>query len=428
MRVVVAFDEPYPAGDLVLVPDRNLITGVKELRSQLGSLSTLEVDLLLFAAAVFAADIAAKRGERELITRDFQLCVPVVNLQAFQRHKDQIENILYLLSDDNWDIEFIARTGPSEPMTMWPTADGRTLLFSGGLDSFAASVDLLDAQVPLQLASHYTANPVIKGSQETLFAYLKDQYGDTIRRIAARVTGQKSNELLFPADAQREPTQRTRSFMFLVIAALAARRSGYHELVMIAENGQMAIHLPLTNARLGAFSTHTAHPEVVHEMQEFLSGLLAFRFVLTNPFLYKTKAECIGNLVLGHRPAIESAVSCWKSSRQALSHCGACVPCLVRRIALEHHGVRLAEYVRDLFVEDIGALSVDDVGKRNLTELCEFITWFGGEYTDAELRDEFPDLINEHVDAQQAIAMYRRSAGEAREVLRGYQNVQRILG
>jgi hypothetical protein len=36
----------------------------------------------------------------------------------------------------------------------------------------------------------------------------------------------KEGELFFPSDAEREETQRTRSFMFLAIAALAARRSG----------------------------------------------------------------------------------------------------------------------------------------------------------------------------------------------------------
>ena len=55
-----------------------------------------------------------------------------------------------------------------------------------------------------------------------------------------------------------ENSQRTRSFLFLVLGALAARRAGHIEIVYLAENGQMAIHLPLTQGRIGAFSTHTA--------------------------------------------------------------------------------------------------------------------------------------------------------------------------
>jgi hypothetical protein len=46
----------------------------------------------------------------------------------------------------------------------------------------------------------------------------------------------------YPSDAERESSQRTRSFLFLVIASIAARRSGFHDVILIAENGQMAIH------------------------------------------------------------------------------------------------------------------------------------------------------------------------------------------
>jgi hypothetical protein len=60
-----------------------------------------------------------------------------------------------------------------------------------------------------------------------------------------------------------ENSQRTRSFLFLTLAAITASRLGRREIVMIAENGQMAVHLPLNSARMAAFSTHTAHPDVL---------------------------------------------------------------------------------------------------------------------------------------------------------------------
>src|SRR5205823_3957614 len=124
---------------------------------------------------------------------------------------------------------------------------------------------------------------------------------------------------------------------------------------------------------------------------------------LQNPFLYRTKAECLARLVAAHQPAVQGSVSCWKSSRQVCRHCGVCIPCLVRRVALEYHGLRLAEYDRDLLLEDIASLSPDDTGKRNFSELAEFITWFGGEYTNAAIEETFPDLFNEHFDKEQAI-------------------------
>jgi 7-cyano-7-deazaguanine synthase in queuosine biosynthesis len=119
----------------------------------------------------------------------------------------------------------------------------------------------------------------------------------------------------FPKDSEREPTQRTRSVLFLTLAALVARRHGVEDVVVIAENGQMAIHLPLTTARIGAFSTHTAHPEFVGMMTKILSKVLEYPIRIENTFLYKTKAEVVEVSVRGHRSLVEGTVSCWKASR-----------------------------------------------------------------------------------------------------------------
>jgi hypothetical protein len=215
--------------------------------------------------------------------------------------------------------------------------------------------------------------------------------------------------------------------MFLVIGAIASRRRGYRDLVLIAENGQMAIHVPLTAARLGAFSTHTAHPEVVAETETILKKVLDFPLRIRNPFLYKTKAEVVAPLVANHKASLALSVSCWRSSRQALPHCGECVPCLIRRIALEKHGVKLAEYARDLLTEDVGALGIDDTGKRNLMELAEFVWRFGSNRSDQQLQNECPDLQNAFFDGAQAIAMYRRSAEEAKEVFAKYPQVAALV-
>src|SRR5439155_6051211 len=73
-----------------------------------------------------------------------------------------------------------------------------------------------------------------------------------------------------PTDLEHdeESSQRTRSFVFLVLSALTARRTGAREIVYVAENGQLAVHLPLTTARIGAFSTHTAHPNFLSAMEQ----------------------------------------------------------------------------------------------------------------------------------------------------------------
>jgi len=426
--VQLAGKQPSNAG-LLLVPGKNLRHGTRDLQAAFPDLTSLEEDLLLLAAAIYGCDLAFKRGARENITRSINLTVPVTNNQAFARLHHDLEHLLYVLSHDNWTIDFTRRIGPPEPARTWPDKSGTTLLFSGGLDSLAGAVELLDRHGPahLQLASHVTGNHLTRNTQETLVEYLQAKYGASLRRVAVRTGGVTHKDFPFPTDHDREETQRTRSFMFLTIAALAARRSGHHEVVMIAENGQMAIHLPLSAARIGAFSTHTAHPEFVHNAQAYFSTLLDHQFKIVNPYVYQTKAEVVSTLAKDHAEVISQSVSCWRGSRVATSnHCGECIPCLVRRIALEVNGVRLQEYARDLLAEDISSLATDDEGKRNLVELIEFATAFD-TFTGAALDVNYPDLFSSYFDKDAVTAMYRRFANEALTALTRYPGIRPLL-
>jgi 7-cyano-7-deazaguanine synthase in queuosine biosynthesis len=428
LNVIVQYQEAAANCDLLLVPGRNLVTGLSDFANEFGTPTSLEEDLLTLAGAIYAADIATKRGEREQFTRDFSLQVPVVNYDAFVRLADNLIDILYFLTSDNWEITFSRRYGSQEPRQDWGTGRGTTLLFSGGLDSFAAAVTELTAGSSLQLVSHHTANRVVLESQQRLHAHLGSTFKPAPKRIPVRAGGRNRGGLRFPSDQEREPTQRTRTFLFLVIAALVARRTEFSNLLMVGENGQMAIHLPLTPARIGAFSTHTAHPEFLNSMQQYLSALLRVQLAISNPFLYKTKSEVLEPLVSSrrHRRAIRQSVSCWGAGRHAFSHCGECIPCIVRRIALEDRGVRLKEYARDLFGEDIVGLPPEDAGKRNLLELAEFALFFLN-LSDAALEDKFPEVINPHFDKTEAISMYRRFASEARATFGRHPGLASLL-
>lgn len=420
-----------PDADLLLCPDGNLWTGIKDFTESFPDPTSLERDVLLVASAVYACDLAFNRGERENITRSVVVEVPVVNLQAFRGLRSELETMLWVLSHDSWSFEFVRSKGSPEESRDWPSSDGKTLLFSGGLDSFAGAVDLLDEMGVggLKLCSHVTANPLTRSSQNDLAAYLEGKYNGTLDRLVVRTGGHATAELPFPAYKEREETQRTRSFMFLAIAAIAARRSGRSEIVMIAENGQMAIHLPLSAGRIGAFSTHTAHPEFVSRVSDYFSTLLDFPVQVTNPFLYKTKGEVVRKLVSNFPDSVPLSVSCWRGSwlSKGNNHCGECIPCLIRRIALECNGLKLAEYDRDLLSEDVITLPADDKGKTDLVELAEFVHAFA-TLGDSELEYNYPDLINRKINRVEAVAMYRRFAAEAWEVFGRYPGVAKIMG
>jgi 7-cyano-7-deazaguanine synthase in queuosine biosynthesis len=426
--VVIQGSPPKNAG-LVLAPGGNLRWGGSGFKEKFGTLTSLEEDLLILSSAIYGCDLAFKRGERENITRNIALRVPVTNFQAFERVHGDLEHILYVLSHDNWTVEFARRGGSPESAATWSKQQGKTLLFSGGLDSLAAAVELLDQIGPahLQLASHVTGNQLTRGTQEKLVEYLNSKYQPQVNRIALRTGGHKHKDFPFPSDQDREETQRTRSFMFLAIGSLAARRSGQSEVVMIAENGQMAIHLPLSAARIGAFSTHTAHPQFVDLASDFFSKVLDYQIQISNPYLYRTKAEVVKGLVAKHPTAIGISVSCWRGSRVSGSnHCGECVPCLVRRVAVEANGLKLPEYARDLLAEDVSNLPEDNEGKRNLVEFGEFASAFK-RLPQAELQFMYPDLFSAHFDTDAAVKMYKRFADEALTVLSSYPRVKALF-
>lgn len=312
----------------------------------------------------------------------------------------------------------------------WPSNPGEVLLFSGGLDSLAGAYERLTTRdTPLALVSHITHNNVVKSSQETLFGWLSETFGQRVTREHFFVSGRTVGDLPFPQDSDREETQRTRSFLFLTLGALVARRRGISRVLMNAENGQMAIHLPLTAARVGAFSTKTAHPSFLAEMERILSALLEFPLEIHNPFLYMTKAEVVKRLVEEAPGVIEASGSCWKAFRvgSGFRHCGECIPCLIRRIALEHRGLELPEYKRDLLREDISSLDADDLGKRNLAELLDFVMHFHRDDLRASALDDFPELLAGSFDAGKATNMYSRFAKEAVTVLSRYPGVRGLL-
>ncbi|MCW5941792.1 MAG: 7-cyano-7-deazaguanine synthase [Fimbriimonadaceae bacterium] len=429
MKLYVALDasdQPPQPVDLVWVCGDNLRTGADELTKQVGNLTTLEEDLLRVVSSIFASDLACKRGQREAINRTIELSIPVVNHAALNAERQLLERILHILSDDNWTLQFRRVTGSPEDKQSWPDGRGKTLLFSGGLDSFAGAVDLLDVHGPdqLLLASHVTGNTYTIASQKALHEYLSKAYGSDIRRIVLR-SGPKTGADSDNPTEDPEVSQRTRSLLFLTIAAIGARRTGMHEVVFIAENGQMAIHLPLSPARIGAFSTHTAHPEFVADAARFFSAVLDHAVDIHNPYLYQTKGEVVAKVASKHNSIIASSNSCWKNAR-VHGHCGACVPCFVRRISLEIHGIKADPWKRDLFVENVAALPSTDEGKRNLSDLAGFVFDFRN-LSDAELDLEYPELNSPYFKRDDALAMYRRFAGEATTVFRAYPNLGHLV-
>jgi len=416
--------------DLILVPGKNLYTGANSFIDQFGELTSLEIDILNLASGIYAIDLAAKRDELENYIRTIDLTIEVVNIHVLERIKNTLLQAIYTLSCDNWIISFSQIEGRQEDKFEINEKYGIVLLFSGGLDSLCGATYFLGKKIPLHLVSHINQNRTTSTSQQNLFAILKKSFKEqALERTEFRVTGRKSNEFDFPEE--REDSQRLRSFLFLSLAALVSRRIGYTKIISLAENGQFAIHLPLSEARVGPFSTHTADPRFIIQMQDMFKTLLNLKnLVIENPFLYLTKAEILQFLPGNLSNQIAQSVSCWKASRiSGKTHCGECIPCFTRRIALEHNGVTLDEYDKDVFSSKIGDLSPDDEGKRNMSDFLGFINLYRKIYQSdkKDLLHSFPELLNEAINYDKAVDMYYRMTTQAVKIFKEYPEIKKLL-
>jgi 7-cyano-7-deazaguanine synthase in queuosine biosynthesis len=422
-RIYIGDGGIRPVGfDFYLNLEEHIYTAREQFRETFGTLNSLESDLLQIGSAIFAIDRGIARGEREDFARRFEVSLPVVNVAKLQPLLPTIEKVLRTLSDDSWRLSLRQQVGMPEETEHFANSEGRTLLFSGGLDSLAAAVEF-GGSSDLHLVSHVTRNQETRNTQKKLVGLLKTA-GFDLPHHQFFVSSKDAQNF----DHDVEGSQRTRSFLFLILGALVARRCGHHQLLMMAENGQLAIHLPLSQARIGAFSTHTAHPDVLVTMQQFLQEALCMPFKIINPYVYRTKGEVISVVWTKLQNAIFVSNSCWKNARLTgnANHCGECIPCYVRRIAIETHGTDQTAYARNIFAEDIASLPATDEGRRNMVDLCEFSLLFQ-QQPEIELMSEWPELYSRNIEAAQAIQMYKRAAEQTLTVLSRYRGVASIL-
>lgn len=303
----------------------------------------IAIDLAILAATVIAADTKISRwaDAQDSWTREIDLYVPVSDPKIWSTNASLIERILRFLTGDIWRIMFKERQKGMQNLIDRPKdLVGATFdcvsLFSGGLDSFVGAIDLLeDGRSPL-FVSHYRDTST--KSQESCAAQLEKIYGHiSARHVRANVSFDK-NDL---PNMGTETTTRGRSFIFFAFAALAASALSADTPIYVPENGLISLNVPLDPLRLGAWSTRTTHPFYMARWQNLLDNL-GIKALLQNPYRFKTKGEMLSgckNKTLLNK-SLSQTVSCssigkgrWKGLSP--SHCGYCVPCLIRRASID---------------------------------------------------------------------------------------------
>ena len=120
------------------------------------------IDLAILAATVTAADTRISRSMelQDTWTREIALYLPVAEPDLWTTYARLVERILDFLTGDRWQLVFRARhptykkiLGARRSLVGAPFTS--VCLFSGGLDSFIAAVDLLAAKKNPLFVSYY---------------------------------------------------------------------------------------------------------------------------------------------------------------------------------------------------------------------------------------------------------------------------------
>lgn len=302
------------------------------------------VDLLLLAAAVYCADtrIARESEAQDSWSREVDVYLPVREPERWDALRDQLAHALEFLSGDKWRFVFRPRPQGARQLVGHTLMRPRPLpraacLFSGGLDSFIGAIDLLEAgQDPLLVSHGWVGNA--SAHQTLCEKALQRHYGPgRVHRLNSRIGFPQGTV----ADTPPENTERSRSFLFFSLAALAASAlPGEIKTVHVPENGLITLNVPLDPLRLGSLSTRTTHPYFLARFNELLAGL-GVPAVLQNPYRHRTKGEmvreCRNQPLLGANLANTMSCSSPNKGRwlgHAPGHCGYCLPCLIRKASL----------------------------------------------------------------------------------------------
>lgn len=314
-------------------------------------LTAIQQDLVVIAGAVAYADRMVRRKRAKGWARTIDLTVPVSS-SAFWNKPEIMTALLDAIeyvSGDHWTIHPVQ--GPADRLAKEQTSlDFRrsnyvVLPFSDGLDSFL-QWQLLKMDEPSAniLRVHTSSRASNRSRNDSI-----DAHGDKAdQRLAMPVS--------FSVGQHAEPTYRTRTFLFFVMAALAAHKFKTGR-VVIGENGVGMLGPGMVP--FGDECPHrTTHPAFTRRLSVFVSRVLGSRIEFEHPQKFRTKGQVLDYAVRRGVDGWRETYSCTRSPRNQLNKkpCGVCGGCLLRRTAVHAAGLSDGEY----FWGNLSGESLDD--------------------------------------------------------------------
>lgn len=325
--------------------------------------SEAALDFLFISSIIYCIDkIVPRKIFKDGWTRKLELVIPVGNINRWILVKSEFEEILSFLTGDVWQIDFeklrtnLIKSNKKtigQQTSLFEEKPKVVALFSGGIDSLVNAINWLETNKgKMLLVGHYDgAYSGVKSDQLKLISKLKQFYSDRINFIQS---------LVWQIPGGKENSLRSRSLLFISMGIFAASSITSNIPMIIPENGNISLNLPLTPSRIGSCSTRTVHPYFLEKVNKLLNNI-EIKNLVYNPFEFKTKGELIENCKNQSllKELVSYSVSCAKRGHKVhwknrnAKQCGYCIPCIFRRAALNKIGLDIETYGRDICLGDV---------------------------------------------------------------------------
>ncbi|MEO3945785.1 7-cyano-7-deazaguanine synthase [Gorillibacterium sp. CAU 1737] len=279
------------------------------------------LDLVDVMATIFCNDITTERIINQ--RRKFDIVVPVANPDIWEEARETLKELLLFVSKDHLNIKF-TKQDKRLIINNLPLRFGgfhNVSLLSGGLDSFCGAYRNIESGLK-SIYCGYKLNTFEQGKQDSIKEFVTRRHTDSLLYFFKKLDIEK-----------KEPTQATRSLLFLTLASVVAYANNV-ENVYIYENGILSLN-PVKNGR---FTTKTTHPRTIMLYNRLLS-ILEIKIKVWNPFQFETKGQILARLSKDFKNKIVDTHTCSMSRQNRYIHekkkqCGFCVPCILRKISL----------------------------------------------------------------------------------------------
>ncbi len=367
-------------------------------------------DLLVIAGYIFAADRKTYRGKNDHVeyhswSRAFHFHIKVRDYTFWERQdvKELLEEVLLFVTGDHeykfkfyeGEEDFPADIFDNENCTIDKPENLKVALFSGGLDSLAGAIELLETtDSELCLVSHQSGQPGVKQTQRIVFDSLNSLYPNRCKHYKYHCG--------FDHCKSTDETQRTRSFLYTATAFTIAKTYNQN-CIYIYENGITSVNFAETQDLMNGRASRTTHPKTLGLLEKLFSKIGENEFAIKNPYLFKTKTEVVEVIKKYNKLGLlDSSVSCsaTRNHPSKYTHCGICSQCIDRRFAVYAAEVEKHDengiYDFNFLLDD---LEEDEI-KKSLTEYIGLAQRFSMQNINSFYVDKGNEIIEveEYID------------------------------